>query len=220
MDGFQLVEPKQSDQSIEFPIQRSGHCMVSDDAHLYIFGGYNKVHSEGTNSPFGDLGPACTVVELWKYNYSTGKWKEIDAIGTPDTCASSCLHIHDQQLYVYGGTGYPFGHMMSNTIKVCDLRKKHGESGQRYSWNLVETNPNIYDCTDKGDQMPLRGYGQSMIFHEDGIYIFAGAIGLHEEPVSDLHKLNLYTMTWEELSPTGNKPGGRYKQEIAKDRDR
>ncbi|XP_071085575.1 kelch domain-containing protein 10-like [Haliotis cracherodii] len=190
-----------------YPIGRSGHSMVADDANIYVFGGYN---------PRGcireDIESACVLVELWKFNFATWKWTNLTSPGVPDTCASSCMVMRGKRLFVYGGTGFPFGEMMSNTVKVCECSLG---SRRRSYWYLLETNPNVYNCLDLGDNMPPRAYGQSLIFHEDCLYTFGGAVGFYDEAVNDLHRLNCRTLIWEKLSPAGDVPPGRYKQEVA-----
>ena len=103
---------------------------------------------------------------------------------------------------------------MSNNVKVCDFSHVLDGRGKCY-WYLLETNPNVYNCLDLGDNMPPRGYGQSFILYEDCLYTFGGAMGFYDEAVNDLHRLSSRTLAWEKLTPTGDPPSGRYKQEAA-----
>lgn len=225
-NSFELLQPSAQISSTKngiIPVGRSGHCMAADDANIYVFGGYNP---RGRHCPEISGGLPCVLIELWAFNFSSGTWRMIETDGIPDTCASSCLSVVDKRLFVYGGTGYPFGHMMSNTLKILDCRNLAGVTDNRPSrhlcWHLLETNPNEYTALDCGDSSPPIAYGQSLIFHEDSIYVYAGAdaVGFYGEAVSDLHKLNFKTMSWEKLIPSGSSPHGTYKQEIAQDSER
>ncbi|XP_050418005.1 kelch domain-containing protein 10 [Patella vulgata] len=208
-------------QNTEQPEGRSGHSMVADESNLYVFGGYVPAYDRpcDSNVTHNECNKSKILVEVWRFNFATRKWTQLEAEGIPDTCASSCLALHGKKLFVYGGTGYPFGQMMSNTIKVCECRHV-SKSGAGSYWYLIETNPNVYNALDSGDNMPRRAYGQSLIFHENNIYTFGGAIGFHEEAVAELHKLDVHTKSWERLAPSGDLPIGRYKQEVACDKDR
>ncbi|KAL5004714.1 hypothetical protein ScPMuIL_018170 [Solemya velum] len=202
------------------PIGRSGHCVAADESNIYVFGGYNPKGRDCHDQS----GPPCVLIELWIYNLSTGAWRKMKTDGIPDTCASSCLAVVDKRLFVYGGTGYPFGRMMSNTLKILDCRASLDDKGlernRHLCWHLLETNPNEYTALDCGDSSPPRAYGQSLIFQEDAIYVYGGAVGFYDEAVADLHRLNFNTMSWEKLVPSGSPPLGTYKQEIAKDSER
>ncbi|KAL3848243.1 hypothetical protein ACJMK2_019112 [Sinanodonta woodiana] len=245
--NFELICSKNEVLDVTLPTGRSGHCTTSDESDLYLFGGFcprDERNGVTKNQVF---------TELWKFNFATEKWTQIESNDIPDTCASSCINIKNKQLFVYGGTSYPFGHIMSNTIKTLNIWHRPigsnsynrtqsctsksgfgavGESKTKTSsveaskcpatavtscWYPIDTNPYSYSCSDSGDMMPARAYGQSMFFHKDSIYIFGGAIGYYSEPISDLHRLNRQTMEWEKLIPSGHIPDGRYKQEIAID---
>ncbi|WAR12615.1 KLD10-like protein, partial [Mya arenaria] len=113
---------------------------------------------------------------------------------------------------------------MSNTIKTLNLAHRSlpaaGEGHStgvktKYLWQLLETSPMSYSGGGEvEDSTPPPAYGQSLLLHRDAIYVFGGAIGYYSEAVSDLHKLNLHTMSWEKLRPNGKVPSGRYKQEV------
>jgi N-acetylneuraminic acid mutarotase len=190
--------------------------MVCDDGNIYVLGGYNP-HGRVLNLQ----GRPTVLEELWKFNLATRKWSKLDTAGFPSTCASSSLVIRGPHLYIYGGTAYPFGQIVSNTLKVCDLSTPErglsgGGSGRAYRWNsVIEPSDQPEDVDD--DSKPSRGYGQSIIFHNHYIYVFGGAVGFYTEAINDLHCLDLSTMTWTKLDPQGELPEGRYKQEIIKD---
>ena len=233
---FELIYPRPGTKvlvDVE-PTGRSGHSMVSDDSNLYVLGGYN---------PLGRVlnqGRPTVLEELWKFNLATRKWTKLETIDFPSTCASSCMLMRGTNLYVFGGTSYPFGQIVSNTFKVCDIGTPQRESSgtsvvsststttscstsrnvlrKVYAWENLLDGASQQDSMPQDDEnKPPRGYGQSVIFHGDYIYTFGGAIGFYNEAIADMHRLNLLTLTWEKLDPTGEVPEGRYKQEIIKD---
>ena len=114
---FELIYPRPGAKvlvDVE-PTGRSGHSMVSDDSNLYVLGGYN---------PFGRVlnqGRPTVLEELWKFNLATRKWTKLETADFPSTCASSCMLMRGTNLYVFGGTSYPFGQIVSNTFKVCNI---------------------------------------------------------------------------------------------------
>ena len=224
---FRHIYPKFNPYDRTRPKGRSGHCMVADESDIYVFGGYSPKDERN------GMSQSNVLPELWKYNFASERWTFVDADNVPSTCASACLAIHRKQVFVFGGTCYPFGQTMSNTIKTIRLdsrtaklsaageaSKNSDSEGKKLSWYLLETNPVSYTSLDGSDVMPPRAYGQSLMFHKDAIYVFGGAIGYYSEAVSELHKLSIESMAWERLSPTGMIPSGRYKQEVVKDSDR
>lgn len=212
---FRLVHPVPGVRILvdKEPVGRSGHSMVANESNLFVLGGYNPL-----GRVLNQQGKPTVLEELWKYNFATRKWTKIEAYGCPNTCASSCMILRGTSIYVFGGTSYPFGHIISNTFKVCDIRNINRD-GQGAFWYLMETNPNVFNNQDTGDNMPPRAYGQSVIFHDDYVYTFGGAIGFYNEAVADMHRLDLKTLIWEKLNPYGDLPKGRYKQEIVQDNE-
>ena len=200
---FALIEPRKTEnKSTLVPKGRSGHCSVADDKNLYVYGGYNP--QEGpmlvANGPATYFVPSRQVMaELWKFNFATNCWNKVEHEDIPKAAASASLILKNGKLIAYGGTVFPFGHLMSNTLYVCDMKT--------FSWERLETKGN-------SDQLPPRAYGQSTLSHDGYFYTFAGAVSFNSDPVSDLHRLELKTKTWEKLEPTGDIPRGRYKQEV------
>ncbi|KAK7090561.1 kelch domain-containing protein 10-like [Littorina saxatilis] len=228
---FELIYPRPGTKLIidQEPTGRSGHSMVADESNLYVLGGYN---------PLGrvlNLGRPTVLEELWQFNLATRKWKKLECIGFPATCASSCMLLRGNNIYVFGGTSYPFGQFVSNAFKVCDIgnpqRDITGVHDKIYTWyNLLDgrSSPqgsstqdlNIPPFVFQDDEnKPPKGYGQSVVFHGEYIYTFGGAVGFYNEAIADMHRLSLVSLTWEKLEPSGEAPEGRYKQEIIKDQD-
>jgi len=224
---FECIHRKINPHGKTKPKGRSGHCMCSDESDIYVFGGYSPVDERN------GVRQSRVLPELWRFNFASQKWSIVEADNTPDTCASSSIAVFNKKVFVFGGTGYPFGQIMSNTIKTLNLKPTQrtglsaaGETGEcrahiKQSWQLLETNPMSYNVMgDVEDSTPPPAYGQSLIFHRDAVYVFGGAIGYYSEAVADLHKLNLESMSWEKQCPSGAIPSGRYKQEIIQDSER
>ena len=224
---FRHIHPKFKPYDRKQPKGRSGHCMVADESDIYVFGGYSPKDERN------GMAQSNVLPELWKFNFACENWTNVMADNIPSTCASACLAINRKQVFVFGGTCYPFGQVMSNTIKTLKFNPATakltaaGESSSRREdtckklcWHLLETNPVSYNALDSDITMPPRAYGQSLLFHKDAIYVFGGAVGYYSEAVSELHKLSIESMAWERLRPTGTIPSGRYKQEVAKDSER
>lgn len=221
---FKKLLPRFKPYDTQRPKGRSGHCMCADEANIYVFGGYSPMDERN------GVSTSRVLPELWKFNIASQKWIKIPSQNTPDTCASASIGVYHKQVYVFGGTGYPFGQSMSNTIKTLRLNQppnlsaageESGGKKHKFRWQLLETSAMSYSCGwEEEDVTPRPAYGQSLILHNDAVFIFGGAIGYYSEAVSDLHKLNIHTMTWEKLRPTGKIPSGRYKQEVVKDEER
>lgn len=222
---FKNIHPRFKPYDSKRPKGRSGHCMCSDDSDIYVFGGYSPMDERN------GVRQSRVLPELWKFNFATQKWTNVKSENIPITCASASIAIHNKQVFVFGGTGYPFGQIMSNTIKTLRMQqpaKLHAagegcseKSTAKLCWQLLETNAMSYSGGGEvEDVTPPPAYGQSLIFHKDAIFAFGGAIGYYSEAVADLHKLSFSTMSWEKLRPTGKIPNGRYKQEVVKDGER
>ncbi|XP_052815144.1 kelch domain-containing protein 10-like [Mya arenaria] len=215
---FRNIQPRYKPYDTKRPKGRSGHCMCADDSDIYVFGGYSPMDDRN------GVRQSRVLPELWRFNFASQKWSKVASDNTPCTCASASILVHNKKVFVFGGTGYPFGQIMSNTIKTLNLAHRSlpaaGEGHStgvktKYLWQLLETSPMSYSGGGEvEDSTPPPAYGQSLLLHRDAIYVFGGAIGYYSEAVSDLHKLNLHTMSWEKLRPTGKVPSGRYKQEV------
>ena len=219
------VNPRFDPNDRKRPVGRSGHCMTSDESDFFLYGGYSPADSRN------GIDQNRVLPELWRFNFASEEWVKLETDDTPSTCASASIKMRNKQLFIFGGTGYPFGHIMSNTIKKLNLRhpknlEAAGEKCKTFCctqnvWQLIETNPMSYSAGgEEEDNTPYPAYGQSLIFHKDYIYVFGGAVGYYSEAVASLHCLNTDTLIWENLRPTGKQPSGRYKQEIAVDSEK
>ena len=94
------------------PRPRSGHRMCADDNFLYIFGGYNPAFK--------------TFNELWRFNTTTERWFLMpdDERLAPTASASSSMVMVGRNLFVFGGTGYPFAESNSDLLFMYSLKMK------------------------------------------------------------------------------------------------
>lgn len=203
---FERVTPTFSQLSVgtEFhdPVPRSGHACASDEYNLYVYGGYNP-----QGGPFQTGGARQVLAQLWVFNFARRIWSRVESQNNPQTAASCCMKLKNKKLFVYGGTSFPFGNVMSHDLNIYDLRNDSISDGSWYQFPIDEST----------SEFPPHAYGQSLVFHNDSMYVFGGAISLFAEPVDCLHSLNLVSAAWTEFLPVGNQPRGRYKQEIVYD---
>ena len=203
---FVKILPKcHSNSVILEPIGRSGHAAVADDGNLYVYGGYNP--HEGPIILHGDpnlpyFHARQVMAELWVFNFATCKWKKIETPDIPQASASSCMKLSRSTLYVYGGTQYPFGHIMSNQLSLCSIN-------DGFKWQTISC------ISDEKTQAPPEAYGQSLFIYKNEIFTFGGAVSFYTDPISDLHHLDVETKSWQRIETSGEIPCGRYKQEIA-----
>ena len=182
------------------PSPRSGHACVADAANLYLYGGF--CNHAGPNNSLSMIYP-----ELWVYNFSTCRWTLIESRDVPDTGASAALRLWNRKLYLYGGTGYPFGLKMSNALYIC-----HIDDGFR--WEKIR----VSNSSDG----PREAYGQGVTCYRGDMYVFGGAVGLNLDPINDLHRLSFEKSgihCWQQLHGTieHQELHGRYKTEIIVD---
>lgn len=193
------------DQNHATPKPRSGHRIVCNEGHFYCYGGYNPLLTPD------DLNDAvwnrtCPLfAEVWRFDLRRRKWHQLQVDNIPHVLASNCLSLQGSLLIVFGGTGMPFGNANSNDVYICDLSKR----------------PLRFQYVPSFGAQPEPRYGQAI--HIDGkyMYVFGGTTGYSYS--SDVHRLNLETMFWEESYickglPHEPRPG--YRHEIAvSDRD-
>ncbi|CAG2106368.1 unnamed protein product [Medioppia subpectinata] len=143
--------------------------------------------------------------ELWRFSYVTREWTRVELRGqAPDELASHCAALVDTRyLFVFGGTGFPFGESSSNRLSVCNL-----SSGE---WKCVTNS----DDTDA----PIEQYGQALAVDPNGdsIYVCGGTTGwLYSMSV---HRFDLRSHRWHSLYSRGayfdnDFPEPRYRHEI------
>ncbi|CAH0391557.1 unnamed protein product [Bemisia tabaci] len=181
------------------PLPRSGHRVACDDKYLYSFGGYNpnigtNVHPEWT--PDRPL-----FRELWRYNILTHRWKKLPVQNIPRILASSSVVLSGTVLFVFGGTGAPFGEECSRDLYVCNLAQKDEE----LSFQVVPTT---------GD-LPEPLYGQGVLLDQNYLYTVGGTSGYIFS--NEIYRLDLGTQVWEHLKVQNpqSAPDARYRHELA-----
>ncbi|UJR21517.1 hypothetical protein I4U23_024602 [Adineta vaga] len=187
---MQFVEIKPFNSQTQ-PHARSGHRAVATDSDVWIWGGYFP-----TNNP--ERSPM--FAELWRFNYALRRWTLEPTTGdVPNsTLASHSMCLHRNCVFVFGGTGYPFGRVVSNDLFILDLKRLH--------WKRIQLQ----------NQPPEAVYGASIIGKDDYLYILCGTSSWHYH--SNVYEIHLPTMrstqigyTFDETEdPSGN---GRYRQE-------
>ncbi|KAF6217050.1 hypothetical protein GE061_001403 [Apolygus lucorum] len=137
--------------------------------------------------------------ELWKFNFASKTWTKLQASNVPLFLASNAVLLEGRVLFVYGGTGVPFGGQCSNSLYVC---------------NLAETPPTFKEITAAGS-LPEPQYGQAAFISEEYLYVIGGTTGF--EYSADVHKFNLAAAEWRDsylCKGLSNEPMGRYRHEL------
>ncbi|CAF1041274.1 unnamed protein product [Adineta ricciae] len=187
---MQFVEISPCDPKTQ-PHPRSGHRAVATYSDLWIWGGY---------FPSRDPERPPMFAELWRFNYALRQWTLESTTGNaPDsTLASHSMCVHHNYVFVFGGTGYPFGRNVSNDLFMLDLK--------RLQWKKLQLQ----------NQQPNPVYGASLIGKGDYLYVLCGTDSWRY--YSDVYEIHLPTLcctqighTFDETEDTtGN---GRYRQE-------
>lgn len=178
----------------DLPYPRSGHRAIATDSDFWIWGGFNQTGPENNGPKMFD--------ELWRFNYALQRWTLESTTGDQpqNILASHSMLLYSQNLvFVFGGTGFPFGQTVSNDLYILDL--KH------LQWRRIQfpNNP------------PARVYGASMILNNEHLYILCGTNGsIYNSDVYDIHLPTLTCtqigFTFDEVEETF--ANGRYRQEV------
>uniref|UniRef100_A0A915EC35 Kelch domain-containing protein 10 n=1 Tax=Ditylenchus dipsaci TaxID=166011 RepID=A0A915EC35_9BILA len=127
------------------PDPRSGHRIFATKDFVYMIGGY---------SPSGRLDK--TFTDVWRLNILTEKWRKCSLVKglMPDCLASFSLvqTNHPNEVFVYGGTGVPFGNSASDDLYKINM----SEDGE------IQLQKSI--ITGEESLKPPRIYGHAMCF--------------------------------------------------------
>lgn len=170
----------------ERPAARSGHRSCATTNHILTYGGYDRDNNNVIYS------------EVLSFNAISKKWVELP--GSKDIrgdSASCSMVLYGENLIVYGGSGFPFGHSNSDDLSAYSLQSK--------SWSRLRN--------DRGSP-PLPNYGQSMVIttknHAPKLYTFSGTIG--REFLDDMHYYDLEKKVWYRIWGE-DAPEARYRHE-------
>ena len=213
------------------PRPRSGHRMCADDNFLYIFGGYNPAFK--------------TFSELWRFNTTTERWclmPDVEGLA-PTASASSSMVMVGKNLFVFGGTGYPFAVSNSDLLFMYSLKKKRwfdlsstlslevdeGDSDSQPNSFITSRRqihfakyPKDYvkqkscGCRRYYDSQPSPKYGHGMAVVQDKIYIHSGTQG--DVFLNEMHSFSLKSFRWSGYHFCGfhsrYEPKPRYRHEL------
>lgn len=187
---MQFVEISPLNSTLK-PHARSGHRAVATDSDFWIWGGYHpSVNLQST-----------MFNELWRFNFALQRWTQEPTTGDgpTSTVASHSMYLYHNLVFVFGGTGYPFGHNVSNELYILDLRRRHWRRCQLLN------------------QQPERVYGASMIMKNEHLYILCGTNSMRYH--TDVYDIHLPTLTCTQIGHTFDEledffEGGRYRQEV------
>lgn len=141
-------------QKGDIPAPRFGHTATYlGNNTVVIFGG-----------AIGDAGKYNITDDVYLYDLTQNKWKELVTENTPTArAAHAATCVDDQQLVIYGGaTGG--GSLSLDDLYILDLRRE-----PKYIWMAVPT---------KG-ATPGRRYGHVMVYSKPNLIVFGGNDGQH-----------------------------------------
>ena len=169
------------------PAPRSGHRCCATLDRLFVYGGYDRDNNDTVYS------------EILSFSLISRQWSELSySRNARLKSASSSMVLYDDNLLIFGGSGFPFGEFNSDDLSLFSLR-----TGR---WCKLRN--------DRGNP-PMPKYGQSMAINphssEPKLYIFSGTIG--REFVDELHYYDIKSETWHDIWKE-DAPQARYRHEV------
>lgn len=159
------------------PTKRSGHRAVCNTENLWIWGGFCPIRELDDEERNSETDRSPLFPELWRFNFSTRRWTLLDTSGDIPhkfVASHSTILFGSSTLIVFGGTGYPFGESLSNSLYLCNLNT--------LVWKKYEL---------KGEK-PLPLYGSSLLMVGDYLYILFGTNAVHY--CSNVYRVNIKTL--------------------------
>ncbi|KAF5839410.1 hypothetical protein DUNSADRAFT_812 [Dunaliella salina] len=156
-------------------------AVVVDD-NLYLIGGWNP----GGSAPF--------LNDIWQLDLKTNRWTELQPEGEPLPAISR------HQAVAVGQSIYIHHHRSAQDISVLDVSNP--------------AHPKLHKVPVKGDVPSSRGlHSLTAVAPGPGtlptkLFLFGGA-PQRGPMMSDLYALDLPTMEWSKLSPSGSQPHAR-----------
>ncbi|KAG5442550.1 Kelch domain-containing protein 10 [Clonorchis sinensis] len=185
------------DSAQDYPLPRSGHCVVADESNLYVIGGFVQYETylevEG---------------EIWRYNLISGSWRKLHFHNLNFTLAAShavCAIGHT--VIIHGGTGTQFGQAIDNSLTVINL-------------NTLDSYLLPVSCKDGiRHHMPLPTYGHTLTHVVLGDESFLYKVGGVRSTTytMNVYRYSLSCKTWERVSHEQDsnlwRPAPRYRHD-------
>ncbi|RNA40279.1 kelch domain-containing 10 -like protein [Brachionus plicatilis] len=213
---------RNQNQSIHYgvPKKRSGHRAVCNNENMWIWGGFCPIREQNINEDDEDnenVYPSPLFPELWRFNFNTRRWCLLKTTGDiPDKfVASHSTILHGTStLIVFGGTGFPFGESLSNSLYICNLGtlvwKKYELKGQKplplYGSSLLTVGDNLYILFGTNAVQYCSNVYRVNIKTLESVKLFDSIELIENATVADTHRLN-------QLYPNDFLTG-RYRQEV------
>lgn len=184
------------------PEPRSGHRIVCNERAMYAVGGYNPAYylNRSVNYIVND---EILFHELWRFDFCSKSWTKLETENMPLELASFATVLCGNLLFLYGGTGLPFGTEINEDVYTCKLHFAE----TKFIFNKVPIENDM--------KKPLKQYGQSIAIVGSYLYTVGGTDGFSYS--MDVYRLNIKTRTWEKLSDQLSNfcnPMPRYRHEI------
>lgn len=172
------------------PSPRSGHAsaLSEDGTIMWVYGGFWEDH-RGENK--------LCFQELFRFHIPSRTWALVATSGmAPDTPCSQSAVIVGHILYVFGGTGVPFGQSNGHSMYMCDLRTLH--------WTVA---------LNASEDEPSPRFGQAMIHAKNGYIYLCGGTNYFAF-TGDMYRFCLSTRRFERVSVIGDPPSPRYRHTL------
>lgn len=179
---------------------RSGHRIECTNTALFSIGGYNPNDAPGHRH--NGRRQEKLFYEVWRFDFMTNAWRKLNTENLPSELASCATVRAGRLLFLYGGTGLPFGEQINKSVYVCKLPATIEDI------KFEEIKP-------VGNVCPLPRYGQSIALVGSYLYTVGGTNG-HRYSM-DVYRLSMETCMWEQLydgSDEASIPRPRYRHEI------
>lgn len=175
------------------PMPRSGHRIECTNTCLYSIGGF--LPNEARRRQL--------LHEAWRYDFLSKTWTKLNAKNLPRELASCATVLSGNVLFLSGGTGFPFGGSLNESLHFCNL-PTHG------------TSITFEEIIPSTQVSPFACYGHSMAINGNRLYTVGGTSGIAYS--MDVYEFNLQTREWKKLYDTnendGRGPPPRYRHEI------
>ncbi len=183
--------PGEPGTSLPAPRARSASAVDDQNGYLYVYGGRFRD---------GSSGPYVVRPDLWMFDAAADKWLLLSASGPPPRSNGIlALQRSTQQLWIHGGNASNSG---LSFLPLGDTWRYDMSAGM---WSAVTT---------QGAQPPKRLFHSGAITSDDKYLVVFGGGGANAWTgpfYHDTWRLDLATLTWEEIGKSGDRPEGRIK---------
>lgn len=157
----------------DIPTKREAQTSIVRNDCMYLFGGYAS--------------PGGASKSLYEYNFEKNCWRKVNALGDPPRVYCHSMVLHDDSLYVFGGSNGPY---------YNDL---YEYSFKTNSWTKIEVSGAV----------PSKRHEHTTVYveKEAKMYLFGGYD--RSGRINQCHSYDFMTRTWRKLAVSGDIPPKR-----------